>query len=95
MSGSPKTLRVMRILVVLAAVLVVGIHSSSSDVTMNDEMPAARVKRYVNFNLLKPYFSPMRDEQFERPIILETRDARNKLDCILNLRSFELCRGRL
>ncbi|CAJ0602662.1 unnamed protein product [Cylicocyclus nassatus] len=85
----------MRTLIVLASLLL-GIYSSSA---FDKEDSSLRAKRYVNFDLLKPYFSALRgDDALEsvieifRPIILETRKARNRLDCILNLRSFELCR---
>ncbi|RCN35442.1 hypothetical protein ANCCAN_18691 [Ancylostoma caninum] len=84
-------LRLMRIMVVLAAILL-GTYCTLA--TENDGS-SARAKRYVNFNLLKPYMPNFKDDPFERPIVLETRDARNRLDCILNLRSFELCRERI
>ncbi|CAI4228209.1 unnamed protein product [Auanema sp. JU1783] len=29
----------------------------------------------------------------QRPIMIQTRRSRTKLECILNLRSFELCRN--
>ncbi|VDL62979.1 unnamed protein product [Nippostrongylus brasiliensis] len=61
--------------------------------SLTDSAPM-RAKRYVSFNLLRPYVAA-KEDPFERPIMLQTREARSKLDCILNLRSFELCRERL
>ncbi|KHJ88263.1 hypothetical protein OESDEN_11946 [Oesophagostomum dentatum] len=86
-------LRFMRIIFVLAAVMY-GVCSSSPSEIDNDST-SIRAKRFLSFNLLKPYAALRDDYPFERPIVLETRDARNRLDCILNLRSFELCRERL
>uniref|UniRef100_A0A1I7WMY4 Hypotheticial protein n=1 Tax=Heterorhabditis bacteriophora TaxID=37862 RepID=A0A1I7WMY4_HETBA len=67
-----------------------------SDAYNNEDDSIMPVKRYINFNLMRSYVSPQKSDSFEaRPIILETRQSRNKLDCILNLRSFELCRSLL
>ncbi|KAK6015375.1 hypothetical protein OSTOST_19200 [Ostertagia ostertagi] len=87
---------VMRTIVVLTTLLLATAFSE----IRTENGASVRAKRYVNFSLLRPYVSSSKNDQSERlgkrtwPIILQTRESRNKLNCILNLRSFELCRAR-
>ncbi|XGW28753.1 hypothetical protein V3C99_008501 [Haemonchus contortus] len=83
-------LSLMKTIVVLAVLLVA---TAFSEIRSESES-SVRAKRYVNFSLLRPYVSPSKNDQLDRPIILQTRESRDKLNCILNLRSFELCRAR-